>query len=83
MEISNEEELVLRRFRAKTIRAGGAKTGFLLRRTSIKYGLDPQMGLDLDGALTSLVESGVLAVNEEGSLFFLTEQGVVAVEELA
>ncbi|MDH3402307.1 MAG: hypothetical protein OES32_05240 [Acidobacteriota bacterium] len=73
MDLSTDERAVLQRFAEKTRMAGGPRLGYVLRRRAVSAG-----GLDVDGALASLVGKGLLAASESGDFVFLTQQGVDA-----
>ena len=75
MSRSEAESLVLERFREKCLIAGGAKAGYVLRRESIEYGWSEEQVAESERELDSLVDRGLLAVNEDGSRYFLTEEG--------
>jgi predicted transcriptional regulator len=76
------ESLILNRFFEKCRIAGGAKAGYVLRKTSIAYGIDPSRESEVERSLEMLVERGVLASNETSSLYFLTAKGVDVLSEL-
>jgi len=80
MSYSAEEQRVLDRFIEKTRIAGGPKAGYMMRRDSIAYGLDDPDRLR--GALDSLVEKGLLKLNEGGDRFYLTADGAEQLAEL-
>ena len=75
MDLTPAEQHVLDRFAAKCRIAGGPRVGFVMRKESICYYRDEHPDLDLDGALSSLVEKDLIKVNEEGNLYFLTAAG--------
>lgn len=80
MSYSGEERAVLDRFVEKTRIAGGPKPGYMMRRDSIVYGLDDPHRLN--GALESLVERGVLKLNEGGDRYYLTAEGAEQLAQL-
>ena len=76
MDLSTDELAVMKRFREKTHIAGGPRLGYVLRRRA--FSVHQATGFDADGALSGLVEKGLLAASESGDFVFLTEQGVAA-----
>jgi len=76
MDLSAAEQIVMDRFREKTHIAGGPRAGYVLRREAVAYAQEP--GFDLDAALATLVEQGLLASSEGGEWIYLTESGTEA-----
>ncbi len=83
MSSARAEEIVLQRFADKCRIAGGPKTGYMLRKESIQYGLDDELAAATEEALRDLVERGLLAPNESADRYFLTESGVEALGSTA
>ncbi|MDH3745852.1 MAG: hypothetical protein OES47_12200 [Acidobacteriota bacterium] len=69
------ERIVLDRFLEKTRIAGGARTGYVLRKAAILFVGGDHPGVDLEAALTRLVERDLLKVNDSGNFYFLTAAG--------
>jgi hypothetical protein len=76
MDLSSAEHAVMERFAEKTHMSGGARAGYMLRREAVKHGRDPS--LDIEGAVSGLVERGLLATSENGVFLYLTEAGATA-----
>lgn len=75
MNLSSSEELVIERFRTRARAAGGAKVGQSLRERAIRYYENETPEADLPAALSSLVDKGILSLNEAGDRYYLTESG--------
>jgi len=73
MDLSKLDQVILARFQERTQRSGGVQPGYGMRFTALSYLLPSSA--DLKKALDSLVERGVLKVNEAGTWYYLTESG--------
>ena len=63
--------------------AGGARTGYMLRKDAVCVLSDDHPDLDFEAGLGLLTGKGLLLASESGSLYYLSEAGVDAVIERA
>ena len=81
--MTTADRVILERYRDKCHAAGGVRPGYVLRRRAILLAGEGRPDLDLEAALSSLVEQEVLKSNEDGTFFFLTSTGAERIAELA
>ncbi len=74
MDLSATERVLMDRFAEKTQSAGGARSGYVLRRRALAY--DRGSDFDLAEGLAKLIERGLLASSESGDYVYLTQEGV-------
>jgi len=78
MDLSQAEQAILARFKARCHTAGGVQPGYGMRANAIKLVQPP--GADFDGALQGMLEKGWLKKNEAGTWYFLTAEGAERVK---
>jgi hypothetical protein len=79
MELSSVEKVILNRFHEKTRIAGGARTGYMLRKQAVCVLAGDYPDLDFEAGLGTLAEKGLLIASESGELYYLSEEGAEAV----
>ncbi|HEX9943288.1 MAG TPA: hypothetical protein VGG03_14805 [Thermoanaerobaculia bacterium] len=78
MDVSQAEQAILARFKARCHIAGGVQTGYGMRAQAIKLVEPP--GADFDQALKGMVEKGWLKMNQAGTWYYLTAEGAERVK---
>ena len=78
MDLTQEEQAILARFRERCHIAGGVQPGYGMRAKAIK--LYQPSGADFDAALKGMVEKGWLKVNAAGTWYFLSAEGAERVK---
>lgn len=78
MDLSQAEQAILARFKARCHTAGGVQPGYGMRAKAIKLVQSP--GADFDSALQGMLEKGWLKKNEAGTWYFLTAEGAERVK---
>ena len=78
MDLSQAEQAILTRFKARCHTAGGVQPGYGMRAKAIKLVQPPEA--DFDAALQGMLEKGWLKKNETGTWYFLTAEGAERVK---
>lgn len=78
MDLTQAEQAILARFKARCHIAGGVQLGYGMRTQAIK--IAQPSGADYDGVLKGMVEKGWLKVNTAGTWYFLTAEGTERVK---
>ncbi|HEV8578391.1 MAG TPA: hypothetical protein VGX68_04855 [Thermoanaerobaculia bacterium] len=78
MDLTQAEQAILARFKARCHIAGGVQPGYGMRANAIKLYQPP--GADFDAALRGMVEKGWLKVNAAGTWYFLSAEGAERVK---
>jgi len=78
MDLSQAEQAILGRFKARCHIAGVVQPGYGMRARAIK--IAQPSGADFDAVLKAMVEKGWLKVNAAGTWYFLTAEGAEQVK---
>lgn len=78
MDLTQAEQTILARFKARCHIAGGVQTGYGMRARAIK--LAQPAGADFDPVLKGMLEKGWLKVNAAGTWYYLTADGAELVK---
>jgi len=78
MDLSQAEQAIISRFKARCHIAGGVQPGYGMRGRAIKLVQPP--GADFDHVLKEMVEKGWLKVNAAGTWYYLTADGAELVK---
>ena len=78
MDLTQAEQAILARFKARCHIAGSVSPGYGMRAKAIK--LYQPSGADYDAALKAMVEKGWLKVNAAGTWYFLSAEGAERVK---
>jgi hypothetical protein len=78
MNLTNVEQVILARFKERTLRAGGVNPGYGMRFKALQYHLPSEA--EVRTVLNAMVEKGLLKANAAGTWYFLTESGAEQVK---